>query len=185
MARQTRLALLVPPDRIRAVRDLPTVFQSREDFERSCRKANVPEPREGNQTVGFSEGTSKPAHVDADNPQWRKTIIHERLHQLSDPATERRLGQKLAEGITEDLAIKELGNAWNPDLPRSYSEERALAHRVRELCGDGPVDRAYLQGDVDELRSCLDRRLRDGSLDKLKNMADTSDSPEFSEDARD
>lgn len=176
---------LVPPERIQRVENLPTTFEDRERFERSCRKDKVQLVQGGDRVVGYSQGDSRPAHVDLDNPQWEKTVVHERLHQLADPSAEQQLGKGPTEGITEDLAIKEMGAKWDPKLPRSYSRERALAHNVRELCGDQPVDRAYFQGDVSELRICLDRRLGEGNLDKLKNIADASDSPERTEERND
>ena len=161
---------LVPPERIRAMKDLPTVFEDRKHFEQSYLRAAGEKPAEN--VVGFSDRTREPAHVATDHLQMRKTIIHERLHQLSDSHAVERLGRGLDEGITEDLAIKELGNEWNPELPRSYPEERAMAYKIRELCGDRAVDRAILGGDTSELRVCLDDRLGKGSLDKLKDLAD-------------
>lgn len=173
---------LVPPETIRAMQDQPTVFEDRKHFEQSYLRADGQRPAED--VVGFSRGPIEPAHVATDHLQMRKTIIHERLHQLSDPGAAERLGPKLDEGITEDLAIKELGSEWNPELPRSYPEERAMAHKVRELCGDRAVDRAYFQGDTRELRTCLDDHLGKGSLDKLKELADRSSeqAPESADD---
>lgn len=161
---------LVPPERIRAMKDLPTVFEDRKRFEQSFLRATGEKPPED--VVGFSRKTVEPAHVATDHLQTRKTIIHERLHQLSDPAADRLLGKGMDEGITEDLTIKEMGQDWNPELPPSYPRERAAAHKLRELCGDRAVDRAYFQGDVRELRVCLNDRLGKGGLDKLKDMAD-------------
>lgn len=163
---------LVPPERIRAMKDLPTVFEDRKHFEQSYLRTAGEKPAEN--VVGFSQRTVEPAHVATDHLQMRKTIIHERLHQLSDPAADRLLGKRMDEGITEDLAIREMGQDWNPELPRSYPSERAAAHTLRDLCGDRAVDRAYFQGDARELRVCLDDRLGTGSLDKLKEMADRS-----------
>jgi hypothetical protein len=163
---------LVPPERIRAMKDLPTAFEDRKHFEQSFLQATGEKPPEN--VVGFSRKTVEPAHVATDHLQMRKTVIHERLHQLSDPGSRERLGKKLDEGITEDLAIKELGRECNPELPRSYPEERALARKVRELCGDQAVDRAYFQGDVRELRFCLERHLGKNSLQKLRDMAEHS-----------
>jgi hypothetical protein len=163
---------LVPPERIRAMQDLPTAFEDRKHFEQSYLRAAGEKPAED--VVGFSRKTIEPAHVATDHLQMRKTIIHERLHQLSDPAVDHRLGKGMDEGITEDLAIKELGRDWNPELPPSYPRERAAAQKVRELCGDRALDRAYFQGDVRKLKVCLDDRLGKGSLDKLKEMADRS-----------
>jgi hypothetical protein len=163
---------LVPPERIQKVKDLPTVFEDRKAFERSYAQADGRKPPEGHQVAGFSRYTLEPAHVDMDNPQLRKNAVHERVHQLSDPRARELLGEKVHEGITEDVAIKELGEEPNAELPRSYSQERATARKLRELCGDGAVDRAYFQGDARELRSCLEHRLGKGNLEKLKDAAD-------------
>jgi hypothetical protein len=165
---------LVPPEQIRAVKDLPTAFEDRQHFEQSCCKDHVQRFQDGDQVVGYSRGTLEPAHVDVDNSQWEKTVVHERLHQLAEPSGARQLGRCLNEGVTEDLAIHEMEARWHPELPRSYPEQRALAHKMREVCGDRPVDRAYFQGDVRELRTCLDDRLGKGSLDRLKDMAERS-----------
>ncbi len=170
---------IVPPERIRAMKDLPTAFEDRKHFEQSYFHATGEKPPEN--VVGFSRKTIEPAHVATDHIQMRKTIIHERLHQLSDPAADRLLGKGMDEGITEDLAIKEMGQDWNPELPRSYTRERAAARKVRELCGDRAVDLAYFQGDVRELRACLDNRLSKKSLNKLEEMADRS--PERGQEA--
>ena len=171
-----RYRSLVPPERIHAMKDLPTVFEDRKHFEQSYLRADGMKPAEN--VVGFSQGTSEPAHVATDHLQMRKTIIHERLHQLSDPRAVEQLGRGLDEGITEDLAIDELGSEWNPELLRSYPEQRALAHNLRDLCGNDSINDAYFQGDVGKLRICLDDRLGKGSLDKLKEMADSPDAPE-------
>lgn len=163
---------LVPPERINAIKDLPTVFEDRGQFEQSYLHATGEKPADN--VVGFAGGTDEPAHVATDHTQMRKTIIHERLHQLSEPGSAERLGKRLNEGITEDLAVKELGSEWDSSLPPSYPEERALAHKLRETCGDRAVERAYFQGDVRELRSCLEGRLGEANLHGLAEMADRS-----------
>lgn len=169
---------LVPAERIQRIKDLPTAFEERRDFERSCREARVPEPRDGSQVVGFSRYTVEPAHVDMDNPQLQKNAIHERVHQLSDPRARELLGEKVYEGVTEDLAIKELGEEPNSELPRSYPQERATARELRKLCGDNAVDQTYFGGDARELRSSLEHRLGKESLEKLEDKANAATSQE-------
>jgi hypothetical protein len=163
---------LVPAERIQKVKDLPTVFEERKDFERSYERADGRRPPEGKRVIGFAQGPEKPAHVDMDDLQLEKTAIHERVHQLSDPRAREVLGEKLHEGVTEDLAVKELGRQPNPELPHSYPQERATAQELRKVCGDGAVDRAYFQGDTRELRVCLERRLGKENLDTLEQTAD-------------
>jgi len=169
---------LVPAERVQRIRDLPTSFQGHEDFERSRKESGVQEPDDGTKVVGFSRYTLEPAHVDMADPQVEKTAIHERMHQLSDPRAEGILGEKLYEGATEDLAIKELGREPNPELPRSYPQGRAAAQELRKMCGDNAVDRTYFQGDSGDLRACLDRRLGKGSLKELENKANAECSQE-------
>ena len=168
---------LVPAERIQAVKDLPCVFEDRKQFERSYREATNGKDAEG--VVGFSRHTLEPAHVETEHEQIRKTTIHERLHQLADPRAEQILGTKMNEGVTEDLAIREMGSEWDHELPRSYVKERALASQVREMCGDQAVDRAYFQGDTRELKACLDRNLGKKNLDRLENLKDESDAKQL------
>lgn len=160
---------IVPADRIQKVKDLPTVFEGRKDFERSYERVDGRRPPEGKRVVGFAQGADEAAHVDIDHPHLEKTAIHERLHQLSDPRARETLGEKVHEGITEDLAIKELGRQPNPELPRSYPQERLAAQELRKMCGDDAVDRAYFAGDTRELRTCLDHRLGKENLTKLED----------------
>lgn len=167
-----RYGRMVPPERIQAVKDLPTVFEDRQKFEQSYREATG--GQEAENVVGFSRGTLEPAHVESEHDQIRKTTIHERLHQLADPRAEELLGTELNEGITEDLAIRELGSEWDPELPRSYTKERALASKVRELCGDQAVEQAYFRGDTRELKACLDRQLGKSNLERLQALEDDS-----------
>ncbi|MBM4023961.1 MAG: hypothetical protein FJ280_00920 [Planctomycetes bacterium] len=165
---------LVPPERVRQVKDMPVLFEDRHDFERSYREAGGANPPEGTQAVGFSLGTLEPAHVDMHDLQLEKTAIHERVHQLSDPRAREALGEKFYEGVTEDLAIKELGHQPNPELPRCYPRERAAAQELRRICGDDAVDRAYFAGDTRQLGVCLERRLGKDNLAEFRRTADAT-----------
>jgi hypothetical protein len=165
---------LVPAERIQKVKDLPTVFEERKDFERSYEHAGGRRPPEGKRVAGFAQGTDEAAHVDMDDLQLEKTAIHERVHQLSDPRAREVLGEKLHEGVTEDLAVKELGRQPNPELPRSYPQERATAQELRKMCGDDAIDRAYFAGDTRGLRTCLEHRLGKENLTKLEDKANAA-----------
>ena len=135
-------------------------------------EARVSEPGDGRTVVGFYPGHFESAHVDMDDPQAEKTAIHERLHQLSDPGAEQRLGKQWNEGITEDLAIKERGKQPNSGLPPSYPQECANAQDLRRICGDDAVNRSYLSGDCTALWKNLDRHLGRENLDKLGRIKD-------------
>jgi len=168
---------LVPAERIQRVKDLPTVFEDHGNFERS-RLAAGARPDKGTSVIGFSQGTAEAAHVNIDDFQSEKTAIHERLHQLSDPRAAELLGRRLNEGVTEDLAIKELGRQPNPELPTCYAQERLGAQELRRMCGDGAVDNAYFRGDATDLRTCLDARLGHENLDRLKDAAEAPPPPD-------
>ena len=167
-----RYGNLVPSERIQRVKDLPTVFEDHQSFERSRLATGVPEPGQGKEVIGFYPGNFESAHVDMDDPQVEKTAIHERVHELSDPQAKQILTDRLYEGVTEDLAIRELGRQPNPELPACYPQERLGAQELRRMCGDGAVDKAYFQGDATDLRTCLDGRLGRENLDRLKGADD-------------
>jgi hypothetical protein len=167
-----RYSHLVPAERIQKVKDLPTVFENRMNFERSRREAGVAKPNDGNEVVAFYPGNFESAHVNMDNPQAEKNAIHERVHELSDPRAVAILGERFNEGTTENLAIKELGHEPSPELPPSYPQERAAAQELQRMCGDNTVDRAIFAGDSRQLWASLDRSLGKENLDKLGRMTD-------------
>jgi hypothetical protein len=160
---------VVPPERIARFKDMRTRFEDRSVFDRNYEKAVGKDP---SRVLGFVEAPDAPAQVALDGPHVPKTVMHERLHQLSDPRAESLLGKDLYEGTTEDLAIKEaeLTRGANAELPQCYTRQRAAAHEVRRLCGDRPVEQAYFRGDVTELRACLDRNLGHDNLERLRKL---------------
>lgn len=166
-----RYGHLVPPERIRRMKDAPTVFEDRKEFDRRYIEATEAEPPSDKRVVGFSRGLEEPAHVALDQVQIPKAIAHERLHQMSDPRAEERMGKKLYEGATEDFAIKAVGSEPVPELPKSYAQERVLARRIGESCGEKALEHAYFRGDVSELRECLERRLGKDNLERLRKAA--------------
>ena len=122
--------------------------------------------------LGFSRGTAESAHIALDHAEIPKTVYHERLHQLSKPGVEQELGRALDEGITEDLAVESLGTNGHRPMNECYPHERAIAHQIRERCGDTAVEHAYFQGDTGELRRCLDRTLGAPGLERLQALLD-------------
>lgn len=163
---------LVPAERIEAMKELPTSFEDREMFNKTyIREAGRP-PEPGSEVLGYSRGTLEPAHVATDHLEIPKTIYHERLHQLSAPGVEKEIGNRLNEGITEDLAIENLGAEPVQGGLETYPTERTAAHNVREMCGDEAVEKAYFQGDTRELRACLDKNLGENGLQRLRECLD-------------
>lgn len=162
----------VPPERIEAMRELPTAYEDRQTFEsRYLEKAggaSGPDER----VLGYSRGLEEPAHVATDNLEFVRTTYHERLHQMAHPGIEQELGSRLDEGITEDLAIEVAGEASIHEGYESYPHECAVAHELRERCGADAIERAYFEGDTQELRQCLDRTLGPGGLERLRTTLD-------------
>ena len=151
---------LVPEERIRAMRDLPTQFEDRKQFRASFTKAAGERP--GREVAGFSHGLDTPAHVLIENMQDVPEIVfHERTHQLSDPGAEQILGRPLYEGATEDIAFN--AAQLNPEIwpAQGYPEETRLASRLRETVGREAYEKAYFQGDATELRQNFERCLHE------------------------
>ena len=160
------------PERIRQMEDVPTAFEDREAFDRGYRHAGGEKLEPGERVLGYSEGLEAPAHVATDEAAIRKTVIHERLHQLSDPGSAEVLGRRLHEGITEDLAMENASELPGVESPEVYPEEQVVAHELRNVCGDRAVEKAYFQGDAAELRSCLDRNFGEDGLERLREELD-------------
>lgn len=156
---------LIPQERIEAMRDLPTEFEERETFDEHYLEKGYGQPEEG-RVLGYAQGTEESARVALDNKELPKTVYHERLHQAADPEAAEKLGTRLTEGITEDLA-SEMTHSRNTE--QCYPEERQAAHEIREACGNEAVEKAYFQGDTQELRACLDRELGAPGLERLRD----------------
>ena len=122
--------------------------------------------------LGYSFGASESPRVATDYLEVPHVIFHERLHTLSAPGIERELGKGLDEGITEELAIDNLGAEPLEGDWESYSRERETARELRTLCGDEAIESAYFQGDTRALRACLDRELGPQGLERLREYLD-------------
>jgi len=119
--------------------------------------------------LGFSSDLQVPANVSTESPrQLPEITMHERLHQLSDPRAAELLGTQRYEGVTQDLTLKALGQEPAIGEATGYPEQRALAHKLRKLCGDGAIEKVYFQGDPTELKACLERNLGNGGVERLR-----------------
>ncbi|HNT37413.1 MAG TPA: hypothetical protein PKH07_20635, partial [bacterium] len=166
-----------PGDVIERVKDLPPEIEDRQEFDQDLLDAGVSiEP--GEKVLGYSEGSRRPIHVTTDHLEIPKTLIHERTHQLSHPAARERLGAPLHEGITEDIAILNLGSEPIEGIPQCYPEERAIARQLRLLCGEEAINEAYFRGDLQRLRERLESHSGKGALDKLRRRMEKLDNIE-------
>ena len=158
---------LVPQERIEAMLCLPTIFQDRPQFNQDFQRVDSG-ARTGDGVLGWSRGTRDSAHVSLDHSEIRKTLAHERLHQLSDPLAERALGKQLYEGVTEDLAIRAMGSPEAGTVDVCYEGQTMAAQDLRAKVGARAIDAAYFQGDTEKLRQAVDRIVGSGGLAKLR-----------------
>jgi hypothetical protein len=156
---------LVPPDRLQSMANRPTSFETPPKFAETFKAEAGVAPEPG--VVGYTDRTH-PAHINTEDMAGvPETVVHERLHQLSDKHAPQIFGEKLYEGITEDLAIETVGQEPKPGDPVAYPEARASAHVLRDKVGNDAVEEAYFKGDPSKLKERIS-----GALDKLKTEVD-------------
>jgi hypothetical protein len=155
---------LVPAERFQSMAERPLVFETPAEFSKTFQSEVGVPPEPG--VVAYTEH-DRPAHIKiGDMSSVLEDATHERLHQLSDPRAPRIFGEKLYEGVTEDLAIKTLEHEPAPGDPVAYPEARASAHVLREKVGNDAVEEVYFKGDPTKLKERLD-----GALEQLKTEA--------------
>lgn len=157
---EKRFGNLVPEERLQAMRDLPTRFDDRTGFEVSFKKETGERPEKG--VSGFCERTDGRAHISTeDTDTIPEIVMHERVHQLGDPAAERIFGDKLYEGVTEDIALDAAQLDPEHWPAQGYPEKRARAAELRQACGSDAIEKAYFQGDATAMRQNLERRMNE------------------------
>ncbi len=167
-----RFGKFVSSERLKALPDLPSKFESQRELRKSYREETGHKAPDG--LAGFTRADS-PAHISvAEMTNVPEVVLHERLHHLSSPDAKRLLGEKLYEGVTQDLAIEVLGQEPLPEDMTGYPTERAQAHSLRNQVGSEAVYRAYFQGDAKPLRAAIDKALAEkplaGMPDKIKEL---------------
>ena len=167
-----RFGKFVSPERLKALPDLQSKFEGERELRKSYREETGHKAPEG--LAGFTESDS-PAHISvAEMTNVPEVVLHERLHQLASPDAKRLLGDKLYEGMTQDLTIEVLGQEPQAEDLTGYPAERAQAHGLRNLVGSEAVYRAYFQGDAQPLRAAIDKALAEkplaGMQDKIKEL---------------
>jgi hypothetical protein len=150
----------VPKDRLDAMAKLHTEFVNRDELRRRHREVTGTNPSHG--TRGFSVGLERPAVVrtDQEPAEVVETVMHERLHQLSDPRARETMRRKTHEGWTENFTQHELGRTPRQGDRVAYPKETMQAELLRNKCGERALRDAYFKGDTRELKTCLDKLLR-------------------------
>lgn len=167
-----RFGKFIPAERLKAIPELSTKFEGAREFCDSYRTETGHKAPDG--LAGFTKPDS-PAHVSVkETSSVPEVVLHERLHQLASPDAKRLLGDKLYEGVTQDLAIELLGQKPQPGDLTGYPVERDRAHNMRKLVGSDAMCRAYFQGDAKPLQAAIDRVMEDrplaGMQDKIKEL---------------
>lgn len=114
---------------------------------------------------GFTDVDTGEIYINKD-AQAVDTVPHEVLHKNSDTAVGIQMGTNLDEGITEYLTQKTAKKAgFKPSS--SYPNDLAVIQKLAALVSDGPIEKAYFDGDVDGLKTALDAKKEDGTFDSL------------------
>jgi hypothetical protein len=96
---------LVSPETLEKMRGKPSEFKSHEELAKAYAEKTGETAPDG--LEGFSKGLEIPAQICSDHKQAiNETILHERLHQASDPDGNALLGSNLSEGTTQALTEK-------------------------------------------------------------------------------
>jgi len=110
------------------------------------------------------------------------TAVHEKLHQKSRSEMPTRLDEGITEHFTRQTA-GEVGRLKNIDSrgreitgPVSdYERERIIVGKISATVGEAPLQRAYFDGNTDELRRHMDSVLGKGSYDEIAKALEDRD----------
>ena len=155
----------VSSEKLEKMRSLPSEFKSHEKLAKAYAKETDKTASEG--LEGFSKGLEMPAQICSEHRQTiNESVLHERLHQASDPDGNARLGPHLSEGITQALTEKlQAGVSYG----NFYPEETQTAKEFMKESGDSAVEKLYFQNDAQELKAALARDTQDDSqLEQFK-----------------
>lgn len=157
---------LVLPETLERMRGLPSEFKSHEELAKAYAKETGNAAPKG--LEGFSKGLEMPAQICSDHQQTiNESILHERLHQASDPDGNALLGSNLAEGTTQALTEKMQAGVSFGDF---YPSETQAAKELMKEGGDTAVEKLYFQNDAQELKASLTRDSQhDSNLEQFKN----------------
>jgi len=149
------------------MRGLPSEFKSHEELaEAYARETGKPAP-EG--LEGFSKGVEIPAQVCSEHRQTiNESILHERLHQASDPNGNARLGSHLSEGTTQAFTEKMQDGISYGNF---YPGETQTAKKLMKETGDSAVEKLFFQNDTQELKAALATDAQhDAQLEQFKKL---------------
>ncbi len=153
-------------EKLEKMRNLPSEFKSHEELAKAYAKETGKTAPNG--LEGFSKDLDIPAQICSEHQQTiNETILHERLHQASNPEGAARLGSHLSEGITQALTEKMQAGL---STGRFYPEDTRTAKEFLKESGDAAVEKLYFQNDAQELKAALTRDAHHNSnLEQFKN----------------
>lgn len=142
---------LVSEETLTKMRGLPSEFKTHEDLAKAYSEQTGQPAPEG--LEGFSKGLEAPAQICSDHHQGiNETIIHERIHQASNPEGAARLGEHLGEGVAQALTEKAQEGI---SFGNFYPGETRVAREMMEKAGSSAVEKLYFQNDAGELKAAL------------------------------
>ena len=166
---EARFGGYIPREALAAAERNPVTFLDDAAFKDWLQKASPQMTREEiERTLGATNTLTRSATVDQNHVLLARSVAHERLHQLSNPALGLRMGRDLDEGLTDYFAARVTSDLHIPSVAVGYPPQRELAGMLAARIGEGPLAQAYFRGDLQTLARALDRELGPGSSAALQ-----------------
>ena len=157
----------VSSDQMEKIRSEPAHFLYHREYYEHLRECGI-KPEEGKIVVG--DASEHEVYVDREHVLVPRTLVHERLHQLSSDGYKGLMGDKLYEGTTEYLARNAVGDPHLVDAGEGYPRETRLIETLSSRVGDDAIMKAYFQGDIRDLTRRVDKDLGDGAMARIANL---------------
>jgi len=159
-------------ERMQKARDLPASVLPRGEYQALLQSVYGVDKDQAKRMLGHYDRQNGQIWVSKTHPLTMRLLAHEHLHQLEHPQTRELLGKGLEEGMTEWLARDSVGDPNFADQPRVYPQEIRIVNMLNGLAGQEAIEKAYFQGDLQELRRGVDQRLGEGALAKIAHLTE-------------
>jgi len=145
----------ISSERLRALKEVPTIFANNEEFQRLHREATGRNPEDG--MLGFSSSIDAPSVVLVEgNGDVPDTLYHELVHRVTPPEIIHSMPRSLLEGITELRANQAVGHAPEQSI---YDREVRAVRLLEQGAGEETVNKALLEGNFHEVKAAMDREI--------------------------
>ena len=163
---------------------LSTEFKSHEEIGKAYEKETKKSAGRG--TEGFSKELKIPAQVCSEHRDiTEQTVIHERLHQASNPDAKNAIGKRGMEGVTQALTDRLMGNNGDKSIiqldekGREYNfypkETQMAKDLIVETGGPRAVEKLYFQNDANDLKEALGGEVQyEARMEQFKKLDDVN-----------